>query len=176
MVTREEKEYITKTISLLLRPEAAQVVSLMLDKGEVNEEWLAKQSNLKITVVRKILYDLFNMGLVDFKKERDEKSGWFIYNAVFRTEQFDKVILDKLKTIQEKLKLRLKYEEENTFYECPVHKKTFIESEALMNNYVCDVEGCGSILVIKDKTKRIEKLQKKIEELEKIIKEAEAKK
>jgi len=175
MVTKEEKEYITKTISLLLRPEAGQVVSLMLEKSEVGEEWLAKQSNLKVTVVRKILYDLFNMGLVDFKKERDEKSGWYIYNATFKVDQFEKVIIDKLKMILNKLKMRLKYEEENTFYICPEHKKTFTETEALNNNYICDVEGCGNVLIVKDKTPRIEKLKKKIKEIEEIIEKAEKK-
>ncbi|HLI45996.1 MAG TPA: hypothetical protein VKU94_02250 [Geobacterales bacterium] len=175
MVTKKEKEYITKTISMLLRPEAAQVVALMLNKSEVGEEWLAKQSNLKVTVVRKILYDLFNLGLVDFKKERDEKSGWYIYNATFKVDQFDKVVIDKLKVILNKFKMRLKYEEENTFYYCPEHQRTMTETEALNNNYVCDVEGCGKVLIVKDKAHRIEKLKKKIDEIEKLIEMAESK-
>lgn len=175
MVTKEEKEYILKTISLMLRSEAANVVSHMLDKDVIGEEQLSKQCGLRVTVVRKILYDLYSLGLVDFIKERDEKSGWYIYNVTFRIDNFDKMILDKLKTIHKKLTQRLKFEEENTFYVCPVHKKVYLESEALQNNYMCAIEGCGRVLEIKDKTSRINKLKKKVQELEKIIAEAEAK-
>ncbi len=173
MVTKEEKEYILKAISMLLRREAAIVVSYMLEKEAVSEEWLAKQSDLKITVVRKILYDLFNLGLVDFIKERDEKSGWYIYNATFKLNKLNEVILDRLKNTLKKLKQRLKYEEENTFYECPVHKIRMLESEAITNNYICNIEGCNSVLEIKDNTHIINKLKKKIQEIENIIREAE---
>lgn len=175
MVTKEEKEYILKAVSLLLRPEAATVVSHMLGKEAVGEEWLSKQCNLKVTVVRKILYDLFSMGLVEFIKERDEKTGWYIYNASFKIDKFNEIIIEKLKMTHGKLIQRLKYEEENNFYECPVHKKKFLESEALINNYKCDVESCDEILVPIDKSRRIEKLKRKIDEIERIIKIAEEK-
>jgi transcription initiation factor TFIIE subunit alpha len=177
MVSSEEKKYIDKVIRLLLRPEASKIALAILEKNDATEEWLTKRTDMKLSVVRKILYDMYELGLVDFRRERDEKTSWYIYHINFKFENFNKVVIDRLRYILErKLKLRLKYELSHSFYECPKHKKLFTESEALQLNYICPYEDCGEVMLQRSNQHIIDKLTKYIGIIEKILDLAEEKK
>jgi len=174
MVSKEEKQYISDVIKRLIRPEAAKLVEFMLDKDEVTDEQLARNTNIKISIVRKLLYDLYQFRLIDFRRERDEKTTWFIYYVKFRTDKFNEIIVDRLKFLREKLIYRLEYEEKNKFYECPLHKKKYLLNEAILNNFKCNVEDCGEVLVEYDNSKVIEKLKRIISNIDKILEKEKA--
>jgi transcription initiation factor TFIIE subunit alpha len=169
MLSKEEKDYITKVITKLFRPEASKIVIALLEKGEATEDWIAKETGIKMSLIRKLLYELYEKGYIIFKRERDEKTGWYIYYARFNLEKFNELLLERLKTIYEKkLKVRLEYEKNNTFFICPVHKKRYRIEEAIMNNYQCPEEGCGKILLLFDNSEYIKKLTEKMQIIENI--------
>lgn len=177
MVSSEEKRYIDKVIRLLLRPEASKIALAILEKNDVTEEWLTKRTEMKLSVVRKILYDMYEIGLIDFRKERDEKTSWFIYHIYFKHENFNKIVYDRLKYILEKkLKPRLQYELSHSFYECPKHKKVFTEAEALQFNFKCPYEDCGMVMLQRKNQHIIDKLNKYIQIIEKILETTKSKK
>ncbi|MDT7885924.1 MAG: hypothetical protein RQ968_00925 [Thermoproteota archaeon] len=169
MLTKDEKDYINKIITKLFRPEASKVAIALLEKGEATEDWIAKETGIKMSLIRKLLYELYEKGYITFKRERDEKTGWYIYYARFNLEKFNELLLERLKTIYEKkLKVRLEYEKNNTFFICPVHKKRYRIEEAIMNDYKCSEEDCGKILIPFDNSKYIKKLTEKMQIIEKI--------
>ncbi|MFP3190620.1 MAG: hypothetical protein RXR31_04695 [Thermoproteota archaeon] len=176
MVSSEEKRYIDKVIRLLLRPEASKIALAILEKSDATEEWLTKKTDMKLSVIRKILYDMHELGLIDFKKERDERTSWYIYHINFKYENFNKIIYDRLKYIlDKKLKVRLQYELSHSFYECPKHKKLFTEEEALQYNFICPYDECGMVMLHKKNQHVIDKLNKYIQIIEKILELAKGK-
>jgi Transcription initiation factor IIE, alpha subunit len=174
MISKEEKDYINKIITKLFRPEASKIVLALLDKGEATEEWIAKETGMKLSLIRKLLYELYEKGYVTFKRERDEKTGWYIYYAKFNIDKFNELLLERIKIIYDKkLKIRLNYEKNNIFFICPRHKRRYRIEEALANNYLCPEEGCGQLLIHFDNSAYIKKLTEKIQLIENILKKIE---
>ena len=60
--------------------DAIKIMQVLLSVGsEITDEKLAEQSGVKLNIVRKILYILNENKLTQFHRQRDKKSGWFVY-------------------------------------------------------------------------------------------------
>ncbi|MCS7131322.1 MAG: transcription factor, partial [Hadesarchaea archaeon] len=70
---------IFKEILLRIAGENGYEVAAALAKGEATDEELAKRTGIRINLVRRILYDLYENRVVSYRRIRDEDSGWYIY-------------------------------------------------------------------------------------------------
>ncbi|MHA1729254.1 MAG: hypothetical protein ACTSWY_11045 [Promethearchaeota archaeon] len=91
---------------------------LNIENPEITDDKLAEKCEIKLNIVRKMLYVLYDHKLAEFRKLRDKKSGWFIYYWHQTFDKVDELILLKMSQVLEKLRWRLKYERENVFYIC----------------------------------------------------------
>jgi len=97
---------------------ATELYKVNQERKEITDDELAEICEIKLNIVRKILYILYDHKLSDFRKVRDKKSGWFIY---FWRECFDNVrdlIRNKQEQVLEKLTYRYQYESDNVFFIC----------------------------------------------------------
>jgi transcription factor E len=85
---------------------------------EITDDSLAEKCDIKLNIVRKILYILYGHKLAEFRKVRDKKSGWFIYYWRESYENIKDLIISKQKQVLVKLFERLSFEESNVFYKC----------------------------------------------------------
>lgn len=85
---------------------------------EITDDALAEKCDIKLNIVRKILYILYGHKLAEFRKVRDKKSGWFIYYWRESYENVKDLIISKQKQVLVKLSERLSFEESNVFYKC----------------------------------------------------------
>jgi transcription initiation factor TFIIE subunit alpha len=137
---------------------------------EITDDELAEICGIKLNIVRKILYILYENKLSEFRKVRDRKSGWFIYYWHENFANVKELIRLKQEQVLEKLNARLEYEENNVFYKCEVpecaHVATF--NEASDENFKC--LKCGGMLNFFENMGIKEFLQEKIAILRQNIK------
>lgn len=102
---------------------------LNIKSDEITDDDLAEQCGIKLNIVRKILYILYENKLSEFRKVRDKKSGWFIYYWHEYFDNLKELIKIKQEGVLEKLAIRLQYEDENEFYKCDSPEKPSPDSQ-----------------------------------------------
>jgi transcription initiation factor TFIIE subunit alpha len=88
---------------------------------ELNPELFFEENGvevLKLNTVRKTLYKLYSGKLAQFRRIRDKSTGWFIYYWWHEFDLFEEILMEKKRTVETKLRERLKFEENNYFFIC----------------------------------------------------------
>ncbi|MCP8307985.1 MAG: transcription factor [archaeon] len=160
----EYEDAFVKISGLLGGEEYVKVARALLNNENATDEEIASATGLKINVVRKALYDLFERSLISGIRVRDMKRGWFVYRWRAQRDQTDSFIEIQKKKALERLKDRLIYESTYEFYHCGMltcPKRTFEESIDLF--FKCP--NCGKILTLIDNSEIKKALEWKIKEI-----------
>ncbi|MFX1577592.1 MAG: transcription factor E [Promethearchaeota archaeon] len=148
--------------------DAFEVVTRLKEDEETTDEEIANETGMRLNAVRKILYKLYDLHLASYRRTRDKQTGWFVYYWILEPERIHGLLRDKKTKVLEKLKQRLHYETENTFYHCSNNgcpRHTF--EEAMTNAFKCPL--CNNQLVHVDNIQIINLLKKQITVLEQEI-------
>jgi transcription initiation factor TFIIE subunit alpha len=148
--------------------DAFEVASRLKEDEETTDEEIANETGMRLNAVRKILYKLYDLHLAAYRRTRDKQTGWFVYYWILEPERIHDLLREKKTKVLKRLKQRLQFETQNTFYfcnndECTRH--TF--EEAMANAFKCPV--CNGQLVHVDNAQIITLLRKQIETLEQEI-------
>ena len=66
-----------------------------LNEGIETDEQIAEKTGIKLNIVRKILYKLYDMGLASYKRSKDPETQWFTYSWKFEKEEvINRIIKD----------------------------------------------------------------------------------
>lgn len=117
---------------------------------------------LKLNTVRKTLYKLYNEKLAQFRRIRDKSTGWFIYFWWHEFDLLEEIILEKKKLLEQKLRDRLTFEENNYFFICKTCQNLNLKynfEEAFELNFRCP--DCGGALEAQDNKNIIQFLKEK---------------
>ena len=133
----------------------------MLDTDIVSLVGLSEQD------IRRALYELHNLGLVMYKKVRSPSDNKYIYYWFIDITRLNHVLLQRKKAVLRRLKERLTFEENNTFYVCPVDNVRLTFEEAMENDFRCP--RCGEMLVYEDNSSIKNELRELIRRLEEEI-------
>lgn len=158
-------EELIKIAKLFGGDEAITVIKSLKKLGEGTDEIIANDCAVRLNTVRKVLYKLYDHGLVSCTRIRDEKTGWFIFYWRLQPDQLDAFIRSRKKRALDKLKTRLDYERNHTFFIC----KTDIDirvpfEEAMETSFKCG--KCGNQLESLENAEIVSVLESKIERLE----------
>ncbi len=141
--------------------------ALMSSGDEMLDTEIIEKTKLNEQDVRRALYELHNLGLVAYRKTRNPEDSRYIYFWKIDTARINQVLLQRKKEVLNKLKERLRYEESNTFFTCPVDGVRLTFDEAMETDFKCP--RCGSDLVAEDNEYFKERLREIIRELEEEI-------
>ncbi len=141
--------------------------ALMSSGDEMLDTEIIEKTKLNEQDVRRALYELHNLGLVAYRKTRNPEDSRYIYFWKIDTARINQVLLQRKKEVLNKLKERLRYEESNTFFTCPVDGVRLTFDEAIETDFKCP--RCGSDLVAEDNEYFKERLREIIRELEEEI-------
>ncbi|MFW9771465.1 MAG: transcription factor [Candidatus Heimdallarchaeota archaeon] len=123
---------------------------------------------LKLNTVRKTLYKLYSEKLAQFRRIRDKSTGWFIYYWWHEFDLLEEILMEKKKVLEQKLRERLQFEENNYFFicnNCQISRTKYNFEEAFELNFKCP--ECGGPLDAQDNEKLIQFLKEKIVLIEK---------
>ena len=163
-------EELMKVARLFGGDEAVTVINLLKKKSEATDEMLATESTVRLNTVRKILYKFYDHGLVSCTRVRDEKTGWFIFYWKLQMDQLDAFIRSRKRRALEKLKQKLDYERNHSFFickNCGDVRVTF--EEAMESSFRC--AKCGGQLQSSDNTAVVEFLEKRINQIDDELKQ-----
>ena len=135
-----------------------------LDKGIETDEEIANETGIKLNIVRKILYKLYDLGLASYKRSKDPETQWFTYSWKFEK---DEVITRIKKDSQDYLKMlndELEREENNMFFLCPQGHVRLDFDESSDYEFMCPV--CGDELEFQDNEATIKQIKEDIKMVE----------
>jgi transcription initiation factor TFIIE subunit alpha len=158
-------EELIKIANLFGGEEAVTVVRSLKKLGEATDEIIANDCGIRLNTVRKVLYKLYDHGLVSCTRVRDEKTGWFIFYWRLQPDQLDAFIRSRKKRALDKLKLRLDFERNHSFFTCKNDAEVRIPfEEAMETSFKCG--KCGKQLDSSDNAELISGLESRIQKLE----------
>ena len=109
---------VLKEIVTRVSGENGVAVIAALSGKELTDEELAERIGVRVNLVRRILYDLYENRVVNYRRLRDENSGWYVYywrvEADRASEHFQTIQNQLLKKLEEKLE----YERNTMFFTC----------------------------------------------------------
>ena len=163
-------EELMKVARLFGGDDAVTVVNILKMKSEATDEMLANESAVRLNTVRKILYKLYDHGLVSCTRVRDEKTGWFIFYWKLQLDQLDAFIRSRKRRVLEKLRHKVDYETNHSFFickKCGDVRVTF--EEAMESSFRCS--KCGGQLESSENAPVVEFLEKRIKQIEDELKQ-----
>ena len=159
-------EELLKIAKLFGGEEATNVVNALLKLEDAADDEIAKESEVSLNVVRKVLYKLYDHSLITCTRERNDQSGWYTFRWRIQPSQLDAFIRVRKRRILEKLKIRLEFERGHSFFickKCPEMRLIF--EEAIESAFRCN--KCGSQFMSADNDDIINELSGIINKLQK---------
>jgi len=105
-------------VAALFGEDAVRVVEALKEVREITDNEIADKTQVRLNLVRKALYRLYDHSLVALRLSRDKETGWFIFNWRLQPDQLGGFILTQKRRVLEKLEIRLEYEKSHEFYSC----------------------------------------------------------
>ena len=145
--------------------DALPIVEFLKAKKNISEFIIAEKTKTEIHIVRNILYRLHNANLVEYKRKKDSKKGYYIsywtYNQKSLKDCSRRLQVGKLHKLQD----RLEREEKNAgcFFLCTNTCVRLDFEQGTMHEFKCP--ECGSLLSQQDNTRTIEFLREQIKGL-----------
>jgi len=159
-------EELLKASKLFGGEDATEVIKALQKLVEAADDEIAKEADLSLNIVRKVLYKLYDHSLITCTRERNDQTGWYTFRWQIQRSQLDAFIRIKKRRILEKLRTRLKFEKEHSFFickKCPDVRVTF--EEAIETAFRCG--KCGDQYVSSNNEYAVDKLSGTIEKLQK---------
>jgi len=151
-------------VAMLFGEDAVRVVEILKGVHEITDNEIADKTQIRLNMIRKALYRLYDHSLVGLRQSRDKETGWFIFNWRLQPDQMESFILSQKRRVLEKLETRLEYEKSHEFYTCQTPGcKRFPFSEAFELLFKCP--SCNKPMIHINNDWIVEVLTRKIEEI-----------
>lgn len=160
-----DEEALTEVTKLIGGELAVKVVQLLQKKPLLSDEEIAEHLGVDVRDMRRIIQKLSDNSLLSYETARDKETGHRVFKWRVQQSQVVGFIKTEMKKILERLKQRLKYEQDHQFFYCGTdgHMKYTFE-EAMERMFKCNL--CGKQLDHYDNSKLIEAIKEKISQLE----------
>jgi len=165
MYSKIDSEVFKSVVQELVGEEAIDVVTMLKEKDEATDDEISQKLEIRLNIIRKTLYKLYDNHLADFRRIRDKSTGWFVYFWKLKPERMLDLVKNKKLMVLKKLQERLEYEKNNVFYQCNDGHPRYTFEEAVEITFQC--QECQKPLENIQNTEYIKLLTTKIELLEK---------
>lgn len=119
-----------------------------LINGTSTDEEIAEKTEIKLNIVRKILYRLYDSGLASYKRSKDPETQWYTYSWEFDKNGVTNQIEEKSSNMIANLKKNLEIEENNMFFVCPEGHSRVSFDKASELGFVCP--ECGNEITFQE--------------------------
>jgi len=159
-----------KKVAALFGEEAVTVVEILEKVDETTDFQIADQTEIRLKLVRKILYRLYDHSLVALRRSRDKETGWFIFHWRLQPDQLEGFIFNQKRRVLEKLETRLGYEKSHEFYSCQTQGcRPLPFEQAFELLFKCP--ACNKLMVHLNNSQIVETITRKIEQIKKELSE-----
>lgn len=134
------------------------IIKCLLE-GKITDEEISEEIELRLNIVRRILYKLYDAGLASYKRSKDPETQWYTYSWKFDKESVIETISKKYEASSKEIEESLAYEEDNMFFAC-INGCRFNFEEASEHNFMCP--ECEKTLEYQDNSSLITELKEQI--------------
>lgn len=127
-------------------------------KGNKCDLEISEETNIRLNIVRRVLYKLNDARLASYRKTQDPETKWFIYNWKFEHENIPDIINKKYEKMSKEIEKSIKLEEANMFFICNANGHRYKFENASDHNFECP--RCGESLDYQDNSDIIQELLK----------------
>ncbi|MEM0350218.1 MAG: transcription factor E [Archaeoglobaceae archaeon] len=159
-------ELIAELVSRVAGEIGAILYSLGI-KNEFTDDQLALELGIEINEIRKALFAMYEIGLAEYKRRRDDETGWMEYYWKINYDKAKIVLRRELEKTKRNLEKKLENETSAIYYICPNVCVKLNYDEAIANNFSCP--NCGSPLEYLDNKEAIKKKKEEIANIEKLL-------
>lgn len=145
------------------------IVKALID-GVDTDEKIAEKTEIRLNVVRRVLYKLYDAQLASYKRSKDPETQWFTYSWKFDEDEVNKQISKKATAKLANLERQLYNEENNMFFICDNQHQRYNFDNASEQGFLCP--DCGEELEFQDNKKKITEIKKEITRFKKKYKKA----
>ena len=139
--------------------ENLKIVECLLNGTDKDEE-IAEKTDIKLNIVRKVLYKLYDAGLASYKRSKDPETQWYTYSWEFDLDEVSNQIETNSENMIKNLEELLEFEENNMFFVCPQSHSRFDFDEAADRGFICP--ECGDEVEFEDNKQIIERIKEEI--------------
>lgn len=132
------------------------IIKCMLD-GKTTDEEISEVTEIRLNIVRRVLYKLYDAGIASYKRSKDPETQWYTYNWTFEEKKVFEILDEKYEKYSKEVNASLEYEEENMFFVCKNNDHRYNFEEASENNFTCG--ECGAPLEYQDNSAIIDELK-----------------
>jgi transcription initiation factor TFIIE subunit alpha len=154
---------VLKEILTRISGERGHEVAKALGGKEITDDEVAKRTDMRVNLVRKILYELYENRVVSYRRVRDEHSGWYVYYWRIEPERAREYFDNNKRLLLQKLEERLKTERNTILFGCGNGDPTVPFELAAENDFKC--LRCGGKLEPHDNSSVVTALERQIESL-----------
>lgn len=147
--------------------EVGLIIYTLKPKGEFTDEQLALELGIEINEIRKALFSLYELGIAEYKRRRDDETGWMEYYWRINYDKQLDVLKHELEKTKRKLEEKLEAETSTVYYICTNGCIKVSYEEAMELNFTCP--KCGGILEYLDSSKANEKIREEIKKIEEML-------
>lgn len=147
----------------ILGEEGLKIINTLIGREATDEE-IAEELGLKINIVRKILYKLYDYRLASYVRTKDKDIGWYIYTWKLDLPRVMDVIVERKRKVLEDLSNKLEYELNTVFFECTNDHFRIPYDIASERDFRCP--QCEGSLQYTDNQKVVEALETEIRRLQ----------
>ena len=159
---QEDIQFIADNIRETVEETIIPIINA-LDEGIETDEEIAEKTGIKLNIVRKILYKLYDLKIANYKRSKDPETQWFTYSWKFDKEELINQINKESESELKALNDRLAYEENNMFFICREGHVRYNFDEASDEEFLC---VCGEELQFQDNSDMIDQLKENIKMVE----------
>ena len=162
----EEIQYIANDIKKTVEDTIIPIINSLINGTDTDEE-IAQETGIKLNVVRKILYNLYDLKIANYKRSKDPETQWFTYSWKFEKEELIKQVKEECANDLDALNKELDKEENNMFFICPHGHVRCTFDEASDEEFLCE---CGEELEFQDNSEVIKQIKSAIKMTKKDLK------
>jgi transcription initiation factor TFIIE subunit alpha len=153
-----------KKVAALFGEDAVRVVEAFKGVREITDIEIADKTQIRLNLVRKALYRLYDHSIVALRRSRDKETGWFVFNWRLQPDQVEGFVLNQKRRVLEKLEIRLEYEKSHEFYSCQSPGcKRFTFEEAFELLFKCP--ACNKPTIHFNNDRIVEVLTRRVEQI-----------
>ena len=132
----------------------------------VEDEEIAEKTGIRLNIVRKILYKLYDEGLASYRRDKDKETQWYTYDWKFKVDEVEKLKEKRNEEDLAQLKAMLDEEENNMYFICPYghYRLNFENASDPRVEFLCP--ECDAELVHDDNQDIIDDLKRRIKAIE----------
>lgn len=152
------REYLRK----LVDDDGVRIVEA-IPKREITDEEIADLTDIKLNSVRKVLYILYENRMANYRRQRNDETGWLTYIWKVDLDDLDDLIKEEIDKLLKNLEQRVELEKNNVFYVCMSGCGRLLFDVAAKTEFKCPI--CDSPLQYEDNRLIIDAIENRIEKL-----------